>query len=368
MRRRPGNRQASILVFRVGQLGDTLVALPAIHAIRRRFPLHRMVLLTDRHPPGSGMVSSWSILQETRWFDEVFFYKPGRWLGRSALHAVFKLGMERFEHVFSLAPRRTPFQLWRDRWLLRTLLGARHYHGAVRPSESTENSTIGEARVEPEWLRLLRIVEPDPEGKPQEGFQLGIPEHERNNAELMLAAMGVTAHHVLVAVGAGSNMPAKQWPADRFSEVGAALLERNANVVLVAIGGPEEQALGDRLCAAWGPRSGNLAGRLGVYGSAAVLARCAAYIGNDSGAMHLAGLVGTPCVALFSARDEPGKWEPFGKGHVIFRESTECAGCMLEVCEQERKKCLTRISADSVLAAAGSIIGVGRVSSICDPS
>lgn len=356
MRRRPVNRHPSILVFRVGQLGDTLVALPAIHAIRRRFPKHRMVLLTDCHPPGSGLVSSWSILQETRWFDEVFFYEPGRWLGRSALDAVFKLGMERFEHVFSLAPRRTPFQLWRDRLLLRTLLGARHYHAAARPSESENESAIGKDRVEPEWLRLLRIVEPDPEGDSAERFTLEISAHERNNADFVLAAMGVTTQHVLVAVGAGSNMPAKHWPEDRFREVGAALLERNANIVLVAIGGPEEQALGDRLCAAWGPRSGNLAGRLGVYGSAAVLARCAAYIGNDSGAMHIAGLVGTPCVAIFSARDVAGKWEPFGKGHVILRQNTECAGCMLRVCTREANKCLTRISADSVLAAAERII------------
>lgn len=356
MRGRPGNRHPSILVFRVGQLGDTLVALPAIHAIRHRFPHHRMVLLTDCHPPGSGMVSSWSILQETRWFDEVVFYEPGRWLGRSALDATFRLGSQRFEHVFSLAPPRTPLQLWRDRWLLRTVLGARHYHAAARPPESENESVIGPGRVEPEWLRLLKIVEPQSDGDHQEEFRLEIPEDERSNADLMLAAMGVTTHHVLVAVGAGSNMPAKQWPEDRFSEVGAALLERNADVVLVAIGGPEEQALGDRLCATWGPRSGNLAGRLSVYGSAAVLARCAAYIGNDTGAMHLAGLVGTPCVALFSARDEPGKWEPFGKGHVILRQNTECAGCMLRVCTREGNKCLTRISADSVLAAAGRII------------
>lgn len=356
MRRRPGNRHPSILVFRVGQLGDTLVALPAIHAIRRRFPHHRMVLLTDRHPPGSGMVSSWNILQETRWFDEVLFYEPGRWLGRSALHAVFKLGMERFEHVFSLAPRRTPFQLWRDRWLLRTALGARHYHAAARPPESEKESAIGQGRVEPEWLRLLKIVEPQSDGDHQEEIRLEIPEDERSNADLMLAAMGVTSHHVLVAIGAGSNMPATQWPEDRFKDVGVALLGQNDNVILVAIGGPEEQGLGDRLCAAWGSRSGNLAGRLSVYGSAAVLARCAVYVGNDSGPLHLAGLVGTPCVGIFSARNPPGEWVPLGKGHMVLREHTECAGCGLRVCVREANKCLTRISPDSVLAAAERII------------
>ncbi len=165
-------------------------------------------------------------------------------------------------------------------------------------------------------------------------------------------------------------MSAKDWPEDRYQALGAALLERHANFNLVVIGDEKGQSLGERLCSAWGSRSRNLAGRLSVYGSAAVLARCAAYIGNDSGAMHLAAMAGTPCVAIFSAREAPGRWEPFGAKHIVLRQDTDCAGCMLETCVSEGKKCLMQISVGSVLAAAEKIIPIksGRtVNSGADP-
>ena len=110
-------------------------------------------------------------------------------------------------------------------------------------------------------------------------------------------------------------MQAKKWPEDRFERVGLALLDRFPDLRLVVVGGPGEKPLGDRLCRAWGERAVNLSGALSVWESAAMLERCALYVGNDTGTMHLAASVATPCVAIFSARDNPGKWEPAGPGH-----------------------------------------------------
>jgi ADP-heptose:LPS heptosyltransferase len=98
-----------------------------------------------------------------------------------------------------------------------------------------------------------------------------------------------------------------------------------------------------------------MAGKLTIYGSAAVLEHCITYIGNDTGTMHLGGMVGVPCVALFSARDYPGKWEPYGEKHRIIRKDTDCAGCMREVCSRNND-CLMRISVDEVLKEAKGLI------------
>jgi len=143
-------------------------------------------------------------------------------------------------------------------------------------------------------------------------------------------------------------MPAKRWAPERFLEVGRQILAEDADNALIVVGGPEDRALGDDLCKRWGPRSLNLAGSVSVFGSAAALSRCAAYVGNDSGAMHLAGFVGVPCVAIFSARDVPGKWVPYGNNHRILRRHTDCAGCMLEVCDRSNL-CLTKIQTEAVL-------------------
>ena len=356
MSRDHSDLQPSVLIFRFGQLGDTLVALPAISAIRRRHPEHRLVLLTPHHPASSGRISSWSLLHETGWFDEVLFYEQHLRLFPKALWAMslaMQLRKKRFDHVYNLAPdRRTTRQLLRDRLFCEIMIDAKHYHAEGRAIDHSHAHGISQTRVEQEWLRLLRIVQPHPDIDELNRFRLSIPQNEHKNAQSLLRDLGVAPTQALVAFGPGSKMPAKEWPEDRFENVGTALLAQFKNIVLVTVGGAEERALCERLCAAWGPRSRNLAGHLSVYGSAAVLSRCAVYVGNDAGPMHLAAMAGTRCVAIFSARDVPGRWEPFGSGHIILREKPECAGCMLEVCEQERKKCLTRIPVDSVLTAA----------------
>jgi heptosyltransferase-3 len=100
------------------------------------------------------------------------------------------------------------------------------------------------------------------------------------------------------------------------------------------------------MISAWG---GGLcaAGDLSVRESAALLQDAAFYLGNDTGAMHLAAAVGTPCIAIFSSLDWPGRWSPYGKGHQVFRVDVPCAGCLLEVCSQHHE-CLTGTSVNDV--------------------
>ena len=66
--------------------------------------------------------------------------------------------------------------------------------------------------------------------------------------------------------------------------------------------------------------------------------------------MHLAAAVQTPCVAIFAARNLPRVWFPYGDQHRVLYHPTACAGCGLETCIAERKRCLTAISVAEVLA------------------
>ena len=66
------------------------------------------------------------------------------------------------------------------------------------------------------------------------------------------------------------------------------------------------------------------------------MAKAELFLGHDSGPMHLAANVGTPCVAVFSARCHPGVWFPRGTGHQVIYHETECAGCMLFTCTTQQ--------------------------------
>jgi ADP-heptose:LPS heptosyltransferase len=73
--------------------------------------------------------------------------------------------------------------------------------------------------------------------------------------------------------------------------------------------------------------------------------------------MHLAAAVQTPCVAIFAARNKPRVWFPYGKQHRVVYHQTECWGCGLETCIIERKRCLTSISVDEVVAEIAAVLG-----------
>jgi ADP-heptose:LPS heptosyltransferase len=172
----------------------------------------------------------------------------------------------------------------------------------------------------------------------------------------MARADGVDFGAPLLAVGPGSKMPAKIWPAARFAELGIRIKKVFPRLQLIVLGGKESVAVGRELCAAWGANAYSFAGQLSLYGSAAILEHCIAYVGNDTGTMHLAAMMGTPCVAIFSARDSPGRWDPHGKGHLVLRHEVECAGCLLDVCAEFDNQCLKLVPVDEVLAAVRGIV------------
>ena len=346
-----------ILVFRVGQLGDTLISLPALSVIRQRHPDHCLVLLTETQPAASGYVSAWDVLRPTGWFDDAMFYTPAK-NAVQKLITMFSLARRIRalgpEMVYDLAPERTGRQARRDRFFFRRLARVKDYRGGGFLNKPPKNAQDILSRIEPEWRRLLRAIGGETENI---AFQWRIPDEEMHHAREQFQREGIGEDARVLAVGPGSKMPAKRWPLERFRELGRRLLAADPGLHLLVVGGKEDAVLGEELSAAWGKRAHNFAGRLSVYGTAAALQRCVAYLGNDAGAMHLAAMAGIPCVAFFSARDYPGQWEPYGTGHVVLRHETDCAGCMLMICPYDNK-CLKLISTDEAERAVRSIVTV----------
>lgn len=157
-----------------------------------------------------------------------------------------------------------------------------------------------------------------------------------------------------VGVGPCSKMPAKTWPAERFAAVVVHLI-REFDVWPIVLGGAGDADMGERMVRYWG-RGYNAAGVLSVSGAAEILRQCALYVGNDTGTMHLAAAAGTRCVAVFSARDHPGAWDPLGIGHHVIRHAAACDGCMLETCAERGRDCLHAISVEQVGLACSAVL------------
>jgi len=81
---------------------------------------------------------------------------------------------------------------------------------------------------------------------------------------------------------------------------------------------------------------------------AEVISRCNLLISNDCGPAHLAAAVGTPVIGIYSFRNFPGAWHPWGNHHTVLRNDTlPCRFCFLTECET--KECINSITAEQVV-------------------
>lgn len=348
------NGRQKVLVFRIGELGDTLVSLPALRAIRKNFPDAYIALLSNGDPDGHK-VSPKEVLSNEGIIDEWLSY-PSENADRKAAHYWRLLRMLRQEHyeiLVYLAPRiRRKRDVRRDLLFFRLagiskVIGGKGFDALP---ERTNGSLPGVAHEADYLLQRLSRDGLKSSNADQAGFTLRLTREEEEASQAWLDKCVETERFdFLIGFGPGSKWPSKIWPEDHFAELGTRLVQQK-NIFPIVFGGPDDQELGDRLINAWG-RGANAAGSLSVREAAGALKECDAYIGNDTGTMHLAAAVGTRCVAIMAAIDWPGHWNPYGAGHIVLRRTVPCEGCLLRVCAREDMRCLKEISVKAVLDA-----------------
>lgn len=354
-----------ILVFRIGHLGDTLVALPAFWAIRKAFPNAQISLLSNADLKNPHYISPQSVVPQTGLFDDFITYPTN--LGAIAtnigrLRLLAEIRRRKFDAVIYLMPRvRTPQQIDRDIKFF-TLCKIPQVKGAnyLKENTLTLDTPKPTPRVTSETNFLIDTLKHGGlaiDDGTADLHDLGITDDENASSDRWLESMTDPAERSrpMIAVAPGSKWESKIWAEERYSEVISQLINENG-ILPIIFGGPEDREKGDRLISEW--KTGiNSAGQLSVRQSAALLQRCALYVGNDTGTMHLAAAVGTPCVAIFAAIDWIGRWEPFGSKNTVFRKTVECEGCQTADCFNNHK-CLDLVTTNEVFTAcAGTILG-----------
>lgn len=330
-------------MFRAGSLGDSLVALPAWKQLCDRHSGQSIHLITPaKQLP--GIPDTATVFAMTGRLGNVIRYDTSHGSLKRAAAEVRALGGG---IVYGLMPQRPSLHHVRDWLFMRGVVGLQT-RGFGRAILSNLRRGPFRRSYSPliEWRRLLSLVGSD--GAKLQFPLLSVPGAARAAATRSLAPLDGRR---LVVVCPGSKMPAKLWPLDRYCDTLRRFLSKQDDAAVVLLGSPQEKTVCEAIVAIDPSRVLNLAGDLSVEESAAVCEAAICYFGNDTGAMHLAAAMGLPCVAVFSARDYPLKWVPYGDGHEILRHDPSCSGCMLQKCVTEKLRCLTAISADQALDA-----------------
>ncbi len=185
---------------------------------------------------------------------------------------------------------------------------------------------------------------------PDESFiPMTVPEGKRRRAAEFLVESGARPDALRVAIGAGASYgSAKCWPPPRFAELASRLQAQNDTDVIL-FGTAAEAAVSNAIAAEMRQPPINLTGKTAIADLPALLSQCHLFIGNDSGAMHVAAAVGLPVVAIFGPTDPLGT-APVTPRCTIVQEKPYCSPCFLRRCPTDHR-CMTKVTPDMVEAA-----------------
>jgi ADP-heptose:LPS heptosyltransferase len=330
-----------VLVYRLGSLGDTCVALPALRVVRGAFPKARVTLLTNL-PVAIKAAPAPALLEGIGIVDDFLAYPVGTRNPITLARLAWRLRRRNFDAVVNLAAWRGAGPVRRDAQFFR-VCGIRQQFG-FDTTGGHELQTLANGETEKEAARLLRRVSALGKAELHERlwFDLNLTAGELKSARDLLEKTQMPSSYIVFSLG--TKAPANDWGRENWCRLIASIDGECRNLGCVSIGSVDEVAGTNDCLNQWaGPRL-NLCGRLSPRSSAAVMAGAKVFVGHDSGPMHLAAASGTPCVAIFAARNPPGQWFPLGEGHEVLYRRVECMGCGLEDCIVEKKRCIKSIS------------------------
>ena len=333
-----------ILIRATNWVGDAIMAIPAIRAVRTHFPDARVAILA--RPYVADIYCDQQVADELIAYDVKGIHAG--LTGRERLAA--ELRAKEFDVALLL-------QNAFDAAWLAWRAGIPRRIGYARDGRSpllTDAIAVPKTGEIPEhekfyYLELVRRVGWLQDLPDEKFIRLTVPADRSASAEEMLQWNGARQNILRIAVGAGASYgSAKCWPPERFAAALNLLQDRReADVIL--FGTMNELPVTSAIAAGLKRPPINLAGRTTVGELPALLSRCGIFLGNDSGAMHVAAAVGLPVVAVFGPTDPLGT-APVTPRATIVAERPYCSPCFLRRCPTDHR-CMTAVQPAAVVAA-----------------
>lgn len=352
-----------ILMIRTDLMGDVVLSLPAVHAMRRTYPEAEIDMLVL--PPNVGVIKHDPAISRIITYDPNIWRRPSAFLTLASykkfLGLMRDLRAARYDLCLSLAGDWASVFAFFSR--ARRRVG---YRGEAYPFFMTDLVEDRRYRVrqhEVDYIAgLARAAGGTVEGIQREP-KLVVDAQAREEVKALLAGYGVQEGDLLIAAHAGAtNGLAKRWPIPHWAKLADMLMEElGAKVVLT--GAASDAEIVDAVVSRMRKQPINLVGRTNVPQLLALLERCDLVISGDSGPLHIAGAVGTPVVAIHGPTD-PELSGPAGKDATILRLGIWCSPCYnasyWAECRFFNPVCMKGIVPGEVLAAARERLAQSR--------
>jgi predicted lipopolysaccharide heptosyltransferase III len=355
----------TILLVRLRLIGDVVFTTPIVRALRRRFPSAHLTYLVE--PAAAPVVAANPHLNEVL----VVPHARGWRRMRDDLGLAADLRRRRFDLAIDLhggprsawltwatrAPVRVGYDVPGRAWMYTRVV---HRPRELRPRHSVEN----------QW-DLLGAVDPGFAGGPDpdaDRVEMPIDPAARDSVLRRLREAGVAERDPVVVLHVSAGNPFRRWPESSFAALTSGLVTGGDRRWVVLTSGPSDHEavahiLADARVRARAPGRRILDGEgLSLAELRALMDRAALFVGGDSGPLHIAGTSNVPVVGLYgpTLKERSAPWRPRALPTVsLDAGALPCRPCDQRVCAPGDFRCLTRITAEDVLAAAERLLADG---------
>jgi heptosyltransferase-2 len=329
-----------VVIKAVNWLGDLVMSLPAMRAVRRAFASAHLAVLVRKELAG--------FFEGADWLDEVLPYSPGSGLaGFGARRRIIAELRLRGYDLAVVMPNSFESAFWvaaagitRRAGYIADLRGPMLTHKAAPPADALDGHQVHY------WLAMVRETL-GIQGDPNDFAIRPAPARVERMAAWLAERRKRPGAPLVALAPAAAYGPAKEWPAGRFAAL-VDLLESEFGAEAVLVGAPSERARCEQVAGM--SRAGAIvaAGETDVAELVAVLSLARAFAGNDSGAMHIAGALGTPTVAIFGSTN-PNRTGPLGPRTRVIWHRLECSPCLARTCRFGHYNCLVQVQPDEVI-------------------
>jgi lipopolysaccharide heptosyltransferase II len=328
-----------VLFFKPGAIGDLLHTLPALKALRKKFPSAHVTVVVS--PGLESLIQGTLVADRVLVFDKVKFKR----------HLMDFIG-------FGLRVREEHYDLFIDMqpsmrsMVLRLLSGARH----ILVYRKNKGSKAGARRLHAAENFLETLSSLSIDGS-VDNIELPVTPGALKNIDQFLSERRIDVNRPLIALNCsvGAARPARNWFPERFAALADRLIDELCAQVIF-VGGNEDRELVRNVMADMKKKAVSAAGDLSISDSAALLARCNCLVSADTGPLHLSTAVQTPVVGLFGPTD-PRRTGPIGRGHQVIRRELACVPCEKKDCPLDTRACMADITVDEVFKAVGRVLG-----------
>ena len=326
-----------IATFHMNGLGDLLFTLPALQSLRETYPGASICAVVRP--------SLAPLLQDSPFVDEVLLRPKGGLSSQASLMA--KLHARHIDLAIAFSgSRNTTLLAWATRATVRAGYADARMEALLTHLVPKVDPPTIEAHLD-----LVRGIGCAPR-KHDYGGLVHVGQLAAQKAKSLLEEQGLSGPFIIVACEASERRGIKEWPEDHWA---AALDELAARWPVVLVGTRRSEAVTSRM------KNGaiDFGGRTDLPTLAALCAHAALFVGIDSGVLHLAAAMEIPVVGIYGPTDW-SRTGPRGVPYRIARHPVECSPCFLAKCKwtgEDERKCLTRLTPETVVQAAKELIG-----------